>query len=178
MKTKLSKLVLAIGATILAGSAMAESATSTLGISATVENNCAISSGTAGAGTLKMNLDAIAGTAGTTADKDFSSGSTISVICTKGADASFSVGFGANGGGTARKMKSGSGLESDTLAYELYADVDRKVAFSSNPITYTGTGKAETDKTVIYGRITGADLALAPKGVYSDSVTLTVTYAL
>lgn len=173
MKTTLNKLVLAIGATLLAGSAMSATDSSTFTVAAMVENSCAIGNGAADAGTLKMLLNAGAGTAGTTADKNFDSGQTISVICTKNASATISAGLGSNAVGTVRKMKSGS----DTLTYELYSDTGRTTALgSANQINYTGTGSTETDKATIYGRITGTDLAAAVKGTYSDSVALTVNY--
>jgi spore coat protein U-like protein len=174
MKTQMTKLALAIGAMAMASAAMAATDGSTLAVSATVLNNCAISNGTIAFSTIQLATNKGAGTIGTTAAAAANSGSTISVICTNGASAAITGGVGTNGSGAVRKMLGGvSGAE--LLTYELYSDsLQTSVFNTSNSIAYTGTGLATN--VIIYGGITGADIALAKAGAYADTVPLTITY--
>lgn len=172
---KFTKLAIALGALVMAGSSMAATDSANLTTSATVENICAIGTGTAAAGTLVLDVNLGAGTANPQNHDFVSSG--ISVICTVGASAQITADLGLNAAGSTRNMLSGA----DTLAYELYADAGRTNILGSDPavankfIAYTGTGAATTT-TSVYGRITGAQLAAAPKGTYGDTVSLTVNY--
>ena len=172
MNTKMNKLALAIAAMAMAGAAMAASDTANLAVSATVENACAISAGTLAFGTLALEVNAGLGTV-SAANHDADSGSTISIVCTNGASAAITGDLGANATGSVRKMASGA----NRLAYELYTDSGRGTVLdtSTGAISYTGTGAATTDKA-IFGRITGAQLAAAKKGSYSDVVAMTITY--
>lgn len=173
MNTKMTKLAMAIGAMAMAGAAMAATDSSTLAVSATVLNNCAISNGTIAFSAMQLAANKGVGTIGTTAAATANSGSTISVICTNGASAAITGGLGTNGSGAVRKMIGGSGT--DLLTYELYSDSLQTTVFNmANPITYAGTGLATS--VVIYGGIAGADIALAKAGAYADSVPLTITY--
>ena len=72
-------------------------------------------------------------------------------------------------------MKAGT---ADYLAYELYTSalLSTVLDTSTGAIAYTGTGLAETNKSVVYGKILGADLAAAKAGAYADTVALTITY--
>lgn len=178
MNTKTNKLALAIAAMVMAGSAMAATTTDTanLTVSATVENACAISAGALAFGTMKLGVNAGAGTLGTQSDKNGDTGGSISVVCTTGASATITAGMGLNGGGTARVMKSAA---NDLLAYELYTDSGRGTVLgtpsSGTGISYTGTGSATTT-TDIFGRILGANIAAAPAGTYADTVAMVITY--
>ena len=170
MNTKMNKLALAIAAMVMAGSAMAATDTANLAVSATVENACAIGAGTLAFGTLTLGVNTGAGTV-TPVNKDVDS-SAISLACTLDASATITAGVGANSAGAVRNMISGS----DLLAYELFTTAGRTVVLNgANSIPYTGTGAATTT-TVIYGRITGAQLAAAKKGVYADTVAMVVNY--
>jgi spore coat protein U-like protein len=171
MKTQMTKLALAFGAMAMAGAAMAATDGSTLAVSATVLNNCAISNGTIAFSTIQLATNKGVGTIGTTAAAAANSGSTISVICTNGATAAITGSVGANGSGAVRKMKAGA----EFLTYELYSDSAQGTVFNTlNPIAYAGTGLATN--VVIYGGITAADLAVAKAGAYADTVPLTITY--
>jgi spore coat protein U-like protein len=175
MNTKMTKLAMAIGAMAMAGAAMATTDGSTLAVSATVSNNCAISNGTIAFSTIQLAANKGVGTIGTTAAAAANSGSTISVICTNGASAAITGGLGSNGSGAIRKMIGGPGPGTDLLTYELYSDSLHTTVFNtSNSIAYAGTGLATS--VIIYGGITGADIALAKAGSYADSVPLTITY--
>lgn len=171
MNTKMSKLALAIGALVMAGGAMAATEAANLTVNATVENACAIGPGTLAFGTIALDVQAN-GTLGTTLVNGDSSAATMSIICTVGASATITADNGLNFGATRFMKTSGT----DTLGYALYTTAARDVPFSgATTIDYTGTGAATTTN-LIYGQITQAQLALAPKGVYSDTVGLTITY--
>ena len=172
MNTKMSKLVVALGAMAVTGTSMAATDTANLAVSATVVNACAIGAGALAFGSLSLAVTAGAGTAGTTADVDADSGTSISIICTNGTSAAITGDLGLNAVGSVRKMISGS----DLLTYELYTNAGRGTVFNAtNSIPYTGTGSATT-ATAVYGRILGTNLAAAKKGTYADTVAMTITY--
>jgi spore coat protein U-like protein len=172
MTVKMNKLAIAIASMMLAGAAMAATDTANLAVSATVENACAISAGTLAFGTLALEVNAGMGTV-TGANHDADSGTSIKIACTNGASAAITGDLGANATGSVRKMASGA----DRLSYELYTDSGRGTVLdaTTGAISYTGTGATTTDKA-IFGRITGAQLAAAKKGSYSDTVAMTITY--
>ena len=172
MNTKMTKLALALGALVMTGGVWAATDTANLAVSATVETICAIGPGTLSFNTLKLEVNAGAGTV-TPVNHDANSGTSISIACTIGSTAAITAGLGLNASvGSVRNMLSGT----DLLAYELYTDSGYGTVLDSTTgaISYTGTGAA-TNKT-IYGRITGAQLAAAKKGSYADTVAMTITY--
>lgn len=172
MINKINKLALAICVMGLTGGAWAATDTANLAVSARVENACAIGPGTLDFGTLALDVNAGLGTV-TGANHDASTGSSISIACTKDAAASITAGLGSNASSSIRRMDSAG----DKLAYELYTSTLRDTVLdtTTGSIAYTGTGEATT-ATTIYGRITGAQLAAAKKGNYTDTVAMTITY--
>lgn len=168
-----NKFAFALCMAALSTSALADTDSSTLTVGATVQNNCAIGNGSLSFGTRTLAVTKGAGTAGTIADIDADSGTSISIICTLGATATINADTGANASAGVRRMLSGS----DYLAYQLYTDADRSTVLdtTTGSIGYTGTGAATTS-TAIYGRISGPALQAAKAGVYADAVGLTVTY--
>lgn len=170
--TKLSRFALAIGAlAVTAGTALAATDSANLSVGATVQNACAIGPGTLSFGSnLALAVTAGAGTIGSTAAVDADSGTSVEVVCTLGATAAITGDFGANFAGSVRKMISGT----DLLTYELYTTTGRTTILNPASIAYTGTGA--NDNVAIFGRITGAALAAAKKGSYTDTVALTITY--
>ena len=171
MNTKMTKLALALGAMVMVAGASAATDTANLGVSATVNTICAIGTGTISFGVLTLDINAGAGTV-TGMNHDADSGSSISIACTNGSSAAITADLGLNAVSTTRNMFSSG----DLLAYELYTTSGRTTVLNgTNSISYTGTGAATTTET-IYARITGAQLAAAKKGVYSDTVAMTITY--
>ena len=168
----MTKKIIAAGAMLLGGGVWAATDTANLAVSATVVNVCAIGPGTLAFGSLGLGVSAGSGVLNP-ANRDADSGSSISIVCTNGASATITAGSGSNAGvGSVRNMISGA----DYLAYELYTDAGRlTVLNATNSISYTGTGAATTSQA-IYGRITGAQLAAAKKGSYTDTVAMTITY--
>jgi spore coat protein U-like protein len=168
------KLAASLILAAIATPSLADTETSSLAVSASVQNTCAIGDGAISFGSAHALAVTAAGTAGTTADVDADSGASISIICTNGASAAITAGDGANGDATARKMVDGAG---DFLTYELYTSSARDTPLKgATAIAYTGTGVATTT-TSIFGRIDAAALAAAKAGTYSDTVNLTITYA-
>ncbi|MBC7548515.1 MAG: spore coat protein U domain-containing protein [Polaromonas sp.] len=179
MNRKMIKLMLVTSMFTMAGSAMAAIDTANLVVNATVLTNCAIGAGVIEFGpALQIVTNKGLGTLGSTANVDADSGTTISVICTNGSSATITANAGVNPsnviGGADRAMK--NSVTTDYLSYDLYTASARTTKLSTvNSIAYTGTGLA-TATTTIYGRISGANLAVAKAGTYTDTVAMTITY--
>lgn len=174
MSAKLNKIAMAIGAVVLATSAWADSDSANLAVAATVLNNCAISTGALSFGNdLSIALDKGHGALSSTPDVDMSTGSTISLVCTKDATATLMANNGANATlAGERRMRVGESY----LAYQLYtSNLYDVVMDATHGISYTGTGSATTD-IAIYGRILGSDLAAARAGAYTDTIRLDIVY--
>jgi spore coat protein U-like protein len=164
---KQSLLLASIGALAISGSAMAAgTATANLGVSVTVNNNCAIS-------TLPVTFaayDPLSGTA------DDSTGGSVTITCTKGATTTIGLDSGANASGTQRRMSDGA-TTPDYLNYALYQDAGRGTAWGTSGAGLF-TPAAAPDKTArsytVYGRISaGQDI---PAGSYTDTVVAAVNF--
>ncbi len=157
------------GLLVVVGPVLAGSATSNFSVTASVANNCTISTSAIAFGA----YDPIVSNATTPLD---STGS-VTITCTKGAATTIGLNAGNNSAsatGTTRAMKSGS----DYLSYEIYQNAGRTtlwgnsgadlftppVAPDKNPRTFT-----------TYGRVpAGQDV---PAGAsYTDTVTATVNF--
>lgn len=158
-KQILKSTLIAAAGLLFANSAMADTATTTFNVTATVLNSCNVTATNLAFG----NYDPTAG--------NLDSTSTITTTCTAGTTYAIALGLGQN---TSRKMKLTSG--SDLLDYELY-----------QPDGYTtvwgdvgGATVAQTSTTgvpvnyIVNGRVTGGQYVTA--GAYSDEVLVTVTY--
>ena len=175
MKKKLYESAAAIAMFVMAGSAMAESTTSALAVSATVNNACSIGAATMNFGNLTASLS---GGNARVAPVNVDATTSVAVICTLGAVAKVGGNSGLHNVAAVRKMASGT----DLLVYDLYAVAARttvldEVIAAAGTIAYTGTG-ATGDTVTIYGRILAADVLNAKKGAYSDTVTLSIFYTL
>jgi len=157
--TKLFLFLASISALVISsdGSALAAgSATGSLGVSVTVNNNCTIS-------TLPVTFGGYDPLSGTAAD---STGGSVTITCTKGATTTIGLDNGANASSGQRRMKDGT---TDYLNYFLFSDTGRTTAWGN---------AAGPDKTArpysVYGRITaGQDV---PAGTYNDTVIATVNF--
>lgn len=159
--------MLATAATVAAAAApaFADTATSTMAVGATVTNNCVVSTTPITLG----NIDATS-----TAARDATGG--ISVTCTNGASWSAAADAGATAGATpgARQMVNGTNV----LDYALYSDSTRTTLWGdgtagTSAITDIGSGSAQAK--VIYATVLPGQVA-ARAGVYSDQISVTVTY--
>lgn len=169
---KLGYLTLAIVG-LMSSNAIADTATGSLTVKATVLKSCAVNTPANGTASnavidfgsltsLSQNVDSSTTTAG---------GTKISVLCSN--TTPWSIGFdnGKNASTSQRRMASGT---TEFIPYNLYTDTNR-----ATPITavaaYTGTGNGQVQTNDVYGRIP-AGTALPSPGAYIDTVTMTVTY--
>jgi spore coat protein U-like protein len=154
-------------AAALTTSASAATQTTTMGVSATVNDNCTVSASSVAFG----NIDVLSATAPTATGG-------ITVKCTTGTawTATASAGGGSGATATLRKMTHATDA-TKTLNYALYTDSGYVTVWGdgSTGSGITGTGTGADDARTVYAKVpTGQNTAT--KGSYSDSVTVTVTY--
>ena len=150
-------------ATFAAQPAFAQTATDNLAVSATVTENCIISTSAIAFG----NVDVTSG-----ANVDGTGG--LSVTCTSGTTWAATADAGAGTGATnsVRKMESGLNL----LNYALYTNSGRTTLWGdgTDGAAVTGTGTGSAQASTIYGRVPSGQSSL-PAGAYADTVVVTVT---
>lgn len=157
-------LTMAIASAILPAAASAQSAQTTMDVSATVVKACVVSATNLAFG----NYDP-------TAAAPTDANSSITVTCTPGTSFTVGLNAGTTSGATvnSRKMASGSNL----LGYALYSDAARTTNWGNTPGTDTpaATTAASTASVLtVYGRIPAQQSAAV--GSYTDTVTITVSY--
>jgi spore coat protein U-like protein len=161
IKTAGALTLAALGLAI--GSAQAQTVTNSMPVQITIQNACNVSTvapttldfGTQGP--LLANVDQTA---------------TITVTCTT--NAPYNVGLNGGGGGAinTRRMINGA----NTVAYQLYSNAARTIVWGNtvNTDTVTGTGNGLAQALTVYGRVPAQ--TTPPAAVYTDSVTVAVTY--
>jgi spore coat protein U-like protein len=164
---KLALTTVALGYLMTGGPAMcrADSATTTMNVTASVTANCTISSPSA----LAFGAYDPVG-ANSTAALD-ASPNALAVQCTRGAVAQITLDAGAHAQGTTRRMTSGANF----LSYEIYTTAARTTIWNTtNSVSYTATSKEKTNLPV-YGRIpAGQDI---PAGAsYTDTIVATINF--
>jgi spore coat protein U-like protein len=137
----------------------------TIGVSATVTANCAVSAAPVGFG----SVDTLS------ASPVDASGS-VSVTCTNGTGwtAAADVGGGSGASFATRRMT----YSGNTLNYTLYRDSGRTQVWGDGTgSTYTvgNTGSGAAQSFTVYGRVPGGQSS-APAGGYNDTVNVTITY--
>jgi spore coat protein U-like protein len=143
----------------------ADSATTTMNVTASVSSNCLISSPAALAfGT----YDPIG--ANSSANLDVAPNA-LAVQCTRGAVAQIALDLGTHAQGTARRMASGPNF----LTYEIYTSSARTTIWNTtNTVQYTATTSNKTNLAV-YGRVpSGQDVPAG--GSYTDTITATINF--
>ena len=143
----------------------AATATANLTVSATVTNNCTLSTAALAFG----SYDPVAANASSSLDGT----GRVTVACTKGATATIGLGTGSNASGSSRRMSDGG---SNYLNYELYSDSGRSTVWNSSSGTLSpaaAPSKVARDFTV-YGRISSNQDV--PAGTYGDTVVATVNF--
>lgn len=166
---KLATTLLSVAAaTLFAGSAVAGTASTNLGVTASVSDNCIISTADVAFGA----YDPIVANAASARNGT----GTVTITCTTDASAVVTLGLGANdNGGTAadpaRRLSDGTNF----LDYTLSSDAGRTTEWGNT----AGTGVADTGTGVasahtVYGSIDAAQNV--PQGSYSDTVLATVTF--
>ncbi len=153
-------LLLALGAP-----AFAQSASTSLGVNATVVNNCTISTAAVAFG----SYDPIVAHDTTPLDAT----GTITVRCTKGAGSRIDLDLGANPSGNTQRMATGT----EFLTYELYQDAARTTVWGSGPtggLTIAPAPNKSPRTFTVYGRVpAGQDVSAGP---YTDTVTATILF--
>jgi spore coat protein U-like protein len=159
MQSTISRIAAAAALAALPGLAAAQTATTTLGVSATVTAVCTVTATPLAFGSYTAaQLD---GTA------------TITVTCSTGAAYTVGLDQGANGASvTTRQMASGANL----LNYALFSDTGRTSNWGNTaPSWVSGTGTGLAQALTVYGRIPAGQFVPAGAG-YADTVNVTVTY--
>lgn len=145
--------------------ASAATATANLGVSATVVNNCTISTTALAFG----SYDPVVAHAST----DLDGTGTVTVACTKGATSTIGLGLGSNASGSTRRMTDGSNY----LTYELYQDAGRTTVWGDAGAGLYSPGAAPSKAArnfTVYGRV--ASNQDIPAGSYNDTVVATVNF--
>ncbi len=163
-------LVGVVGLVLMISSlAYAGTATANLSVTATINANCTISTGTVGFGT----YDPIV----TNATSALNGTGSVTTTCTSATPATITLGQGSNPntGSTdtapLRRMKNGTAY----LGYSLYSDSARTAVWGNTTATgvaSTGTGSAVA--VTVYGQVAAGQNQ--PAGSYSDTVVATVTF--
>jgi spore coat protein U-like protein len=151
----MASIVAALGC---AGTAHANTAGATMGVSATDLSLCTVVAGTLAFGNYQSTA--------------ISASTTLTVLCTATTPYTISLGGGSTNGGTQSARLLYNTLAATTLAYSLYEDSGHVTPWTTNTVAGTGTGLTQTIN--VYGGIAGG-LYAAP-GAYSDSVAVTLTY--
>ena len=164
LATGISSVLLATG---MAQPALAGTQTTTMGVTATVSDDCTVTATSVAFGGVNLSLPSAPTATGG-----------ITVRCTAGTPWTVTANAGSGPGATVtlRKMT----LASDPtkqLNYALYTDSGYLAVWgdgaTGNSITGMGTGANDT--RTVYARIPTGQSS-APQGNYSDAVTVTVTY--
>ena len=174
-KFKLSPLkraivsAIALGFTILGTQSHADTGTSNMSVSATINHSCSIDN-------TPMAFGAYNGV-GANASIALEATATVISTCTSGAEALITMNAGASEGSGSddvpvRRMTSEAG---DYLVYQVYSDVSRETVWGNTDptgVALTGTGVPQS--LTVYGRIPSAQIV--PEGDYSDQIIVTITY--
>jgi len=145
--------------------AAATTATANLGVTATVTNNCTISTAALAFG----SYDPVVANASTNLDGT----GTVSVACTKGTSATVGLGLGANASGSTRRMTDGSG---NYLTYELYQDAGHVTVWNTGAglLSPAAAPSKATRNFTVYGQVASNQDVTA--GSYSDTVVASVNF--
>jgi spore coat protein U-like protein len=146
--------------------ASAATATANLGVSATVTNNCTISTSALAFG----SYDPVVANAATNLDGT----GTVTVACTKGTTATVGLGLGSNASGSTRRMSDGAG---GFLTYELYQDSGHVTVWGNagGGLLSPAAAPSKTARNfTVYGQVAANQDVAA--GSYSDTVVATVNF--
>lgn len=153
MKRLTKVLAVAAFGMAAAGSAQAQTATTTFQVTANVLSSCTVSATNLVFGDYSASLGA-----------PLDSTSTITVTCSNGLPYVVGVGAGADARTMARTLGGGS------LNYGMFSEAARSTAFAVTGVSGSGVGQAYT----VYGRVPAGQFV--PTGNYADTVNVTVTY--
>lgn len=157
---------------------LAATATDTFEVSATVQNGCAFGSQSTGTGVTDMGtLDfGTLASVGSAIDATSSAGAgSIVLTCTPGMTVAIALDYGRNAGSaSARHLASGD----ETLAYQLYKEASHGTVWGTQAdglAMSIANFPASTTTYTVYARLFAVQ-TLPSAGVYSDVVTITLSY--
>ena len=162
LTTALAIAAVAHSTTVLLSAA---SATASMPVSATVANNCTITTNPVAFG----SYDPIVAQA----SADLDATGAVVIACTKGAVTTLGLDTGANVSAGARRLASSGNF----LTYELYQDSSRSTVWGNSgaALFNSGTSPSKDARTFpVYGRVTGGQDVTA--GSYTDTVVATVNF--
>jgi len=160
-----SAVVAGLGLAIAPASAVANSTTANLSVTATVTNNCTISTSPVDFG----SYDPVVANASTNLDATGG----VTIACTKDAVTTIGLGLGGNASGSTRRMGNGT----DFMTYELYKDAPRSTVWGNSGIGLFDSGAAPSTAPrtfTVHGRVPAAQDVSA--GSYADTVVATVNF--
>jgi spore coat protein U-like protein len=163
---RVTGLAAAAAGVLSATPAHAGSATASMAVSATVINNCTISTAAVAFG----SYDPVVANASANLD---STGS-ITIACTKGATATIGLNAGGNSSGSTRRLADGA---SNYLTYEIYKDSSRTSVWGDSGADLYSPPAApnKSPRTfTAYARVTSNQDV--PAGSYTDTITATVNF--
>ena len=145
---------------------IADSATATIAVSATVRRNCVITTAPLAFGT----YDPIVANATTPLDGS----ATVTIACTMGTPATIGLDDGANASASQRRLTNGSNAYMD---YQIYLDSGYATTWGNaveNRLDAGVSPSKQPREFPVYARIPGAQDV--PVGPFSDSVVATVNF--
>jgi spore coat protein U-like protein len=159
-------VVVAVALAWSSSTAFGATATASLSVTATVANNCTISTTALAFG----SYDPVV----THASSPLDSTGTVVIACTKGATASIGLTTGANPSGSTRRMANGAVY----LTYEVYKETGRTNVWGNSGTDLVDAGAAPSSAPqtfTVYGRVSAGQTS-AVAGSYADTVTATVNF--
>jgi len=148
----------------LATPALAQTATANLAVSASVSNNCSITTSAVAFGAYDPVV--------TNATTPLDSNGAVIVTCTKGAGTRIDLGLGSNASGSTRRMAGGA----EFLTYEIYTDSPGGTVWGSGATgrSITAAPSKAPRSFTVYGRVpAGQDVSAT---TYNDTVVATINF--
>jgi spore coat protein U-like protein len=163
--TLVATCISGVGVLLMTSNLSAASATANLSVTASVANNCTISTSTVAFGAYDPVV--------TNASSPLAGSGGVTIACTKSATATIGLGLGSNPNATTRRMANGSNY----LTYELYKESGHTNVWGNSGVDlYTpAAAPSFAPRTfTVYGEVAaGQDV---PAGSYSDTVVATVNF--
>ncbi|KPF70416.1 hypothetical protein IP84_01385 [beta proteobacterium AAP99] len=165
------KTLFALGLAALGTSAMAQTATTTFNVTASVTKVCTVSATTLAFGSYDPS-------SGTALDQT----STINVRCTRNTPFTVALNTGGTGGTFTNRVMRDAAPTPNTLNYNLFTTSARTTVWGDGtgttgtmPGVGAGMGVPNTVALTVFGRIPDQPTAV-PSTTYSDTITVSVAY--
>lgn len=172
MTTKMTKMMIALGAMTVAGAAMAAtSAPATMGVSATISNTCSVGNTAA----LQFgDIQMLAAGSHSNSESESTGGGTFDAICTNGTLAPQFKFTSANTWFNDYRLKGADGTTH--LPYTLVTSLNTALPYGT-PVTFTDfVANGTTISLRIKGVIAASDKMRKGVQMYSDTITITAFF--